>query len=177
MLILIFSTGDPQCPYGAPSVSAWAAVAVAVTSPSLPISPSSGYTAIGLGLLSVLTIVVRVSLLPVSNQVRLILTQFFQNFFVPKRYWGYVPNWNAIGLAFVIPQVYYSIAMVFGSSFNYFWRLRNPASYEMYMFAVSAGMLAGEGLGGVFQALLAVAGVDGSHYGTATGCPANAFCG
>lgn len=31
----------------------------------------------------------------------------------------------------------------------------------MYMFAISAGLLAGEGLGGVFQALLAVAGVDG----------------
>lgn len=33
----------------------------------------------------------------------------------------------------------------------------------MYMFAVAAGMLAGEGLGGVLQALLAVAKVDGSR--------------
>ena len=41
-----------------------------------------------------------------------------------------------------------------------------------------AGMLAGEGLGGVFQALLAVAKVDGgSGYGTAIGCPAFEFCG
>ena len=55
-------------------------------------------------------------------------------------------------------------------------------------------MLAGEGLGGVFQALLAIAGVDGSstyiidflvlimtffsiEYGTAIGCPGNSFCG
>jgi hypothetical protein len=58
-------------------------------------------------------------------------------------------------------------------------------------------MLAGEGLGGVFQALLAVAGVDGGstyqiciidllvlkydfspvEYGTAIGCPGNTFCG
>lgn len=48
----------------------------------------------------------------------------------------------------------------------------------MYMFAISAGMLAGEGLGGVFQALLAVAKVDGgSGYGTYIGCPGFAFCG
>lgn len=87
-LIAIFSTGDPRCPYGAPSVSAWAAVAVAVTSPSLPISPSSGYTAIGLGLLSVLTLVIRVSHLPVSNQVRLILMPFFSEFLRTKEVLG-----------------------------------------------------------------------------------------
>ena len=50
-----------------------------------------------------------------------------------------------------------------GSVFNYVWMLRNPASFDMYMFAVAAGMLAGEGLGGVLQALLAVAKVDGSR--------------
>jgi len=67
--------------------------------------------------------------------------------------------------------------MAVGSVFNYFWVRRNPGSYETYMFAVSAGLLAGEGLGGVFQALLAVAGVDGSKYGTAIGCPGNEYCG
>ena len=56
----IFSTGATQCQYAAPSVSAWAAVALAVTSPTLPIPPSSGFTAIGLGVLSSLTIVIRV---------------------------------------------------------------------------------------------------------------------
>jgi len=149
---------DGACTYGAPSVSAWAAVAIAVASPKLPIPPSSGYTAIGLGIASVLTLVVR-------------------KFFIPKQYWGYVPNWNAIGLAFVVPQVFYSIAMAVGSSVNYFWLKRNPAGYDMYMFALSAGLLAGEGLGGVFQALLAIAKVDGGLYGTAIGCPGNEFCG
>ncbi|KAF9567161.1 OPT oligopeptide transporter [Agrocybe pediades] len=146
------------CTYGAPSVSAWSAVAVAVTSPKLPIPSSSGYTAIGLAIASVITLVVK-------------------KFWIPKKYWGYVPNWNAVGLAFVVPQVYYSIAMAIGSSFNYFWALRNPAGYDMYMFAVSAGMLAGEGLGGVFQAILAIAGVDGGKFGTAIGCPGMEFCG
>jgi hypothetical protein len=53
--------------------------------------------------------------------------------------------------------------MAVGSLYCYFWQKRNPASYDMYMFAVSAGMLAGEGLGGVFQALLAILNVDGGR--------------
>ncbi|KAF8962563.1 oligopeptide transporter [Flammula alnicola] len=149
---------DGSCTYGAPSVSAWAAVAVAVTSPKLPIPASSGYTAIALGLFSMFSLFVR-------------------NHYIPKKYWIYVPNWNAVGLAFVVPQVYYSIAMAVGSTFNYFWMMRNPASFDMYMFAVAAGMLAGEGLGGVFQALLAVIGIDGLKYGTTVGCPGMLFCG
>ena len=53
--------------------------------------------------------------------------------------------------------------MAAGSIFNYIWLKRSPKSFDMYMFAISAGMLAGEGLGGVFQALLAVAKVDGGR--------------
>ncbi|KDR80207.1 hypothetical protein GALMADRAFT_242499 [Galerina marginata CBS 339.88] len=155
---IINPPADGVCTYGAPSVSAWAAVALAVTSPKLPIPPSSGYTAIALGVFSIFSVIIK-------------------KYFIPKKYWGYVPNWNAVGLAFVVPQVYYSLAMAFGSSFNYFWALRSPASFDMYMFAVAAGGLAGEGLGGVFQALLAVAGVDGGKFGTAIGCPGIEFCG
>ena len=47
----------------------------------------------------------------------------------------------------------------------------------MYMFPVAAGLLAGEGLGGAFSALLTIAGVDGSVYGTSIGCPGFEFCG
>lgn len=124
----------------------------------MPIPPSSGYTAIALGVASVLTLIVK-------------------HRFIPRKYWGYVPNWNAIGLAFVVPQVFYSIAMAVGSIYTYAWLKRNPLSYDMYMFAVAAGLLAGEGLGGVFQALLAVIGVDGGKFGTAIGCPGFEFCG
>ncbi len=83
--------------------------------------------------------------------------------FIPKQYWHWVPNWNAVGLAFVAPQIPFSIAMAVGSVFNYVWHKRSPVGFDMYMFSVAAGMLAGEGLGGVLQALLAVAKVDGSR--------------
>jgi uncharacterized oligopeptide transporter (OPT) family protein len=155
---IIYPDPEKVCTYGAPSVAAWAAVALAVTKPRLPVPPSSGYTAIGLSIASVLTVIAKYYL-------------------VPKKYHGYIPNWNAIGLAFVVPNTYYPIAMFFGSTFNYFWLRRSPRTFDLYMFPVSAGLLAGEGLGGVLQAVLAIAGVDGGHYGTAIGCPLNEYCG
>ena len=100
-LFILFTTASPcilhpseteNCTYGAPSVSAWAAVAVAVSSPKLPIPASSGYTSIALGIFAVITVVAK-------------------HLWLPKKYWHWVPNWNAVGLAFVVPQVYYSIAM------------------------------------------------------------------
>ncbi|KAF9041794.1 OPT superfamily oligopeptide transporter [Hymenopellis radicata] len=156
---ILYLPDDGVCTYGAPSVAAWAAVAVAVSAPKLPVPASSGYTAIGLSIFAMLCVAVK-------------------HLWIPKKYWIYMPNWNSVGLGFVVPQVYYPIAMTVGAIFNYIWKKRNPAGYDMYMFAVGAGLLAGEGLGGVFQALLAVIGVDGgSGYGTAIGCPAFEFCG
>ncbi|KAI0674813.1 OPT oligopeptide transporter [Trametes maxima] len=155
---ILYPPEDGNCTYQGPSISAWVAVAVAVTSPKLPIPSSSGYTAIGLGIFVVISVIVK-------------------HLWVPKKYWQYIPNWNAVGLAFVAPQIPFSIAMAIGSVFNYIWMKRNPASFDMYMFAVAAGMLAGEGLGGVLQALLAIAKVDGSLFGTAIGCPGFEFCG
>jgi len=151
-------TGDLPCPYGAPSISAWTAVAYAVTAPSLPVPVSSGWVAIGLSIFAAVTVVAK-------------------HLWLPRKYWAWFPNWNAVGLAFVVPQLQYSIAMGFGSVFTYMWMKKNPRTYDLYGFPISAGMLAGEGLGGVLQALLSVANVGGSTYGVSVGCPLDSFCG
>ncbi|KAG8955125.1 hypothetical protein FRC04_009582 [Tulasnella sp. 424] len=157
---ILYPPEDGVCAYGAPSVSAWAAVATAVTAPKLPIPPSSGYTAIGLSILAAICVIVK-------------------HLWIPRKYWHWVPNWNAIGLGFVVPQVFYSVAMGFGSIAYYVWEIKNPAQFDMYGFPFAAGLLAGEGLGGVVQALLTVAGVggDGITRGTSVGCPGFEFCG
>ena len=49
-------------------------------------------------------------------------------------------------------------------------------SFDMYMFAISAGMLAGEGLGGVLQALLAIVKADGSRTCPLLPSPSNYGC-
>ena len=76
---IIFPQNYNTCTYGTPSVSAWAAVATAVSSSKLPVPPTSGYTAIGLSVAAVLTVVAK-------------------HFWIPKKYWPWFPNWNAVGL-------------------------------------------------------------------------------
>jgi len=186
-LFILFTKASPcilhppesgQCTYGTPAVSSWLAVAVAVTSPSLPIPPSSWYTAIALCIISIISLIIKVSSPLHFSKIahHADAEQSLQRYWIPKKYWGWVPNWTAVGSAFVLPQVYYSFAMAVGSTVNWFWLKNNPLGYNMYMFAIAAGLLAGEGLGGVFQALLAVIGIDGGKYGTSIGCPGFEFC-
>lgn len=144
--------------FGLPAVSAWRVVATAVTSPTLPIPPTSGYFAIGLSVLAVITVVIKHTL-------------------VPAQYRVWVPNWNAIGLGLVVPQTYYPIAMVIGAHVAYTWGRRWPKSWEIWGFALSAGLVAGEGMGGVLTALFTIVKIDGSYYGSAVACPAKQYCG
>ncbi|KAJ3015462.1 hypothetical protein NUW54_g1039 [Trametes sanguinea] len=75
------------------------------------------------------------------------------------------------------PVCTYPMAMLFGSLIALTWRKYWPASAVMYCYAVAAGMIAGEGLGGIANAVLQIAGVAGSVKGTSVGCPLDAYCG
>ena len=81
------------------------------------------------------------------------------------------PNMMCISLAFVLPQTYCKLlqpgdikvfssnqlidgtAMVMGSSWAHIWAKRNPTSFELLGFAIAAGLIAGEGIGGVVNAI------------------------
>lgn len=78
-----------------------------------------------------------------------------------------------IGLAFVLPQTVYGTAMVMGAIPGYFWAKRYPKHFDIYGYAVAAGLIAGEGIGGVINAVFQIAGISGPDpYGTNVGCPA-----
>ncbi|KAL7277436.1 hypothetical protein ACG7TL_009298 [Trametes sanguinea] len=148
------------CAFPAPDVGAWRAVSVAVSSPSLPIPRSSGITALCLGALAIVSTLVKYRF--VRSEKRRAL----------------FPNWNAVGIAFILgPLCTYPMAMLFGSVIALAWRKYWPASAVMYCYAVAAGMIAGEGLGGIANAVLQIAGVAGSVKGTSVGCPLNVYCG
>jgi hypothetical protein len=55
--------GSSPCAYPAPSVTAWAAVAVGVTSPVVPVPPSSAYAAVILSALACFTVIAKVAIL------------------------------------------------------------------------------------------------------------------
>jgi len=147
-----------HCAFPAPDVGAWRVIAVAVTSPTLPVPRSSGYTAIAFGILAVLVTIVKYRFVPVAKQ-------------------GWVPNLNAIGIAFILNTTTYPTAMAFGATVAFLWRRNWPLAYGMYCYAIAAGFIAGEGLGGIVGAVLQVAKVSGALYGTVVGCPGLVYCG
>ena len=77
-----------------------------------------------------------------------------------------------VALAFIVPATIYGTAMVIGAVIAALWSKRNQKSFDTYGFAVAAGMMAGEGIGGVVNAVLQIVGLSGDVFGTTVGCPA-----
>jgi uncharacterized oligopeptide transporter (OPT) family protein len=88
-----------------------------------------------------------------------------------EKYRVYLPNWGAIALSFVIPSPVFTNASLIGAIVAALWTKYKPKSFELYGYAVAAGLIAGEGMGGVIGAILQLTGVSGDVYGTQAGCP------
>ncbi|MBW0468872.1 hypothetical protein O181_008587 [Austropuccinia psidii MF-1] len=119
-LFVLFSKAYPciidlnatTCEFGAPSVGAWRAVAVSVTSRgALPIPKSSGIFAAALAAFGMVLTVVKYKVVPLNKQ-------------------GFIPNMNAVGLGFIINIPGYASAMALGSIATYFWKKKSPNSYD-----------------------------------------------
>jgi len=168
-MFLLFIKANPcilnleaeTCAFSAPSAASWRAVAVAATSPTLPIPRSSITFSICFAILAVIVVIARHNFLTGHRE----------------KYRVYVPNFMSMGLGFVLPQTQLSTAMAVGAIFAYIWAKRNPVSFDMFGYTIAAGMMAGEGCGGVINALFEIAGHGSSRYGVATGCPGHVFCG
>ncbi|CEJ84793.1 Putative Oligopeptide transporter [[Torrubiella] hemipterigena] len=151
-----FSNTHQKCAFAAPSVAAWAAVAQAVTLPSIPIPHSCVIFTIVMGVACALQAVVK----------NLWLTG------PREKYRNYLPNWMSIGVAWVIgTDSGYANAVMAGAVVAHFWRRWNNAHFDLYGYAVAAGLLAGEGLGGVINAALTLGGVSGDKKGTKIALP------
>ncbi|EAA29405.2 hypothetical protein GE21DRAFT_1685 [Neurospora crassa] len=147
---------DTNCAFQIPSVSAWAAVARAVTDPTVKIPLSSGIFAIVMGVVSIIQVIVRHYYLVGERE--------------SWREW--LPNWGAIALSWVIPAPVFANAALLGAIIAALWRKYSMRTWDLYGYALAAGMISGEGLGGVVGAILTLAGVDGSKYGSSIACPA-----
>ncbi|KAK8069952.1 oligopeptide transporter [Apiospora phragmitis] len=144
-----------HCEFPAPSVTAWKAVAEAVTAPQFRIPLSSGIFSIVLGVVCVFQVAVKRYYLVGARE----------------KYRDWLPNWMSIGVAFVLPATQYSTAMLMGAVISHVWNKKSPVSWDRYCFAVAGGLVAGEGLGGVIQAILTLAGVGGKIKGSQIACP------
>jgi len=150
-----------HCQFSAPSVAAWRAVTIAVTDKSFPVPNTSAIFALVFGLLGSLSVLVRHYYL-VGHR---------------EQYRVYMPNFMAVGLAFVLPQTVYGTAMLMGASIAYFWARKYPVGFDTYCYAVAAGGIAGEGMGGVVNAVFQISGIAGANgRGSAIGCPYDFMC-
>jgi hypothetical protein len=123
-----------HCSFSALDVGAWRVITVAVTEPTLPI-PRSGYTSIAFGIFTILVTIVKYRFVPVDKHI-------------------YVPNMNAIGIVFILNTTTHPTAMAFSSTVVFLWKRNYPAAFAMYCYAIAAGFIAGEGLGGIVGAIL-----------------------
>ncbi|KAI2640328.1 OPT superfamily oligopeptide transporter [Hypomontagnella submonticulosa] len=150
-------TPSPQnCPFGTPSVSAWRAVAVAVTSPDFSLPATSKWFSICFSVFGACMVLVRHCL------------------WIGDWEWvrKYHPNMMIISLAFLLPSTVYGTAMLIGASLAFAWHSKSPRSFGMFGAAVAAGLMAGEGIGGVLNAVLTIIGIDFDKIGTNLLCPA-----
>ena len=151
-----------KCPFGMPAAHAWRAIAVAMTEDdplplSAGISPWQLLLRLGIGALIIAGLV--------------ILTVFIREHLRPK-YRPFVPNWSAIGLAWVIPHPQnYAFPMAFGAIFAYFVQRCKPRVWNIYGFPSAAGLAAGEACSGLVLAALVVAGLNGDTVGLKVGVP------
>ncbi|CAN8105343.1 unnamed protein product [Discula destructiva] len=143
------------CPFSAPSVSAWRAVAVAMTDPTFPIPTSSGIFAIVFAIVGGAMVLIRHFVL------------------VGEREWvrGYWPNVMVMAMAFTVTPTVYTTATLVGALISYFWHRRNPKQFDVFAYAIAAGFIAGEGIGGVINAIFQIAGIGGDVYGSMIACP------
>ncbi|KAF1819139.1 oligopeptide transporter [Dissoconium aciculare CBS 342.82] len=155
---IISNDPNAKCPFQAPSVGAWKAVAEAMTDPTFPVPSSSGIFALVFGIFGGVMVLIR--------------HYGYRGKWAKLR--DYHPNMMCIGLAMVVPQTVYGTAMLMGAVVAYLWSKRSAKHFDTYGFAVAAGLIAGEGIGGVVNAIFQIAGIAGPDpYGTQIACPVN----
>ncbi|MEM9660641.1 MAG: OPT/YSL family transporter, partial [Planctomycetota bacterium] len=72
---------------------------------------------------------------------------------------GFVPSGLAMGIAFIVPP-YDSLVIFYGLILWWLWRRIDAEGVEKLSFAAAAGLIAGQGVMGVVNALLTLAGVE-----------------
>ena len=71
------------------------------------------------------------------------------------RWKPYIPSGLAVGIAFIIPA-FYSLVIFYGLVAYWIWKALNPRAVDQYSFAVASGLIAGEGLMGIVNAVLTI---------------------
>jgi OPT family oligopeptide transporter len=146
--LLVLPTKDAPCNFAMPAAQSWYGISYALThgfTDAIPIT--AAWTSLGVSLAAIILVVVRKK--------------------ASTRHRPYILSPIAFGLAFTFPSPYILTSMAIGGVLMHVWQRFYPKHHEKYGFAVGAGLLAGEGLGGfVWSCLILVGATWVSTYGT-----------
>ncbi|KAI2602231.1 oligopeptide transporter [Hypoxylon sp. NC1633] len=145
-----------SCEFSGPSIAAWKAVAIVVTEPTSFIPPSSKT-------FSLVSAAVCATVVLVRHLVLVGSRKYLRSF---------TPSMMIIAISFTIPSPQYGISMAIGAAVAQIWRSKHPKSWADYGLTIACGLVAGEGVGGTINCLLAILGIGGRNQGTSVGCPA-----
>lgn len=135
--------------FGLQAVTAWYGITLALAGQA-KIPVSSLISSVCIGLLTVIFVIVK-------------------NKYISEKYHPYLPNINAIGIAFINPDSSLMIALLAGALAAKMWQQYRPESCDFYMFSAASGFIAGEGIYGLVSAAFVIAGLG--EYVLEWGCP------
>ena len=148
------------CEFAGPSIAAWRAVAVAASEPISPIPQSSKIFSVYFAVFSTLMVLFK----------RFILDRSPLDWNL-SRLKKWQPNMMIFALAFTLPSPRFGLTLVMGAIAAKVWRARRKEQFQRFGFAVAAGFVAGEGIGGTINCVFSILGVGGHQWGTDIGCP------
>ncbi|KAG1374546.1 hypothetical protein G6F61_009238 [Rhizopus arrhizus] len=134
---------DAECEFGLVAVKAWASVTKLLTGASEPLSRNSMIATIICAIAGVVFPLVR-------------------HFFIPEKYRKFYPSVSAVGIAMINTSPEVPLAMFIGWVSGKIWKRLRRTAYDDLMYSVAAGMIAGQGISAILQALFKITGVKGA---------------
>ncbi|KAI8890666.1 OPT superfamily oligopeptide transporter [Backusella circina FSU 941] len=136
---------DMECEFGLVAVTAWYNVTKLLTGAAEPLSKPviivTGVCA-GVGIIS----------------------PFVREFLVPEKFRRFFPSISAIGISMINPQPEVPLSMLIGWASGQIWKKIDPFAYDNYMYATASGLIGGQGIAAILQAVFKLGGVEGNVY-------------
>ncbi|KAI9487558.1 MAG: OPT oligopeptide transporter protein-domain-containing protein [Benjaminiella poitrasii] len=131
---------DEKCEFGLVAVTAWYNVTLLLTGGGEPL------TRAGIIVTAVAAVVG-------------VLAPFVREFLVPKKYHRFFPSISAIGIAMINTSPEVPLSMFIGWVAGLIWKRVDKTAYDNYMYSTAGGMIAGQGISAILQAVFKLANV------------------
>ncbi|KAI8370461.1 OPT oligopeptide transporter protein-domain-containing protein [Radiomyces spectabilis] len=129
---------DAECEFGLVAVKTWYSVTKLLTGSSEPLSKACIIVTIICAIIGVAAPAIRF-------------------FLVPEKYHRFYPSASAVGIAMINTSPQVPLAMLTGWIASKIWKRVNRKSWDNFMYSAAGGMIAGQGISAILQAVFKIA--------------------